>query len=166
MLTSSHPTATDQRESHQLSVWYYLDVLLCVTVFFLGAMVAGIYRYYEPVWMMSFPSLLVIQIARKQYDKVKLQNKIFRCTTGILRIILYIVAIGGLIFPMFLSSQDGKWAYRWKRELFLSTYTEEGQSRSEYTYPRTSSRKSGRISRKVCAEILTGFGNGRHILLY
>jgi len=156
MLTSSHPTATDQKESYQLSIWYYLDTLLCVTVFFLGAMVTGIYRYYEPVWMMSFPSLLVIQIARKQYDKVKLQNKIFRCTTGILRIILYIVAIGGLIFPMFLSSQDGKWAYRWKRELFLSSYTEEARVNLNILIPELLPEKADEYHAKFVPKFLQG----------
>lgn len=156
MLTSSQPTATDQKENYQLSIWYHLDTLLCVTVFFLGAMVTGIYRYYEPVWMMSFPSLLVIQIARKQYDKEKLQNKIFWCTTGILRTILYIVAIGGLILPMFLSSQDRKWAYRWKRELFLSSYTDKGQAGLNILIPEHLPEKAEEYHAKFVPKFLQG----------
>ena len=156
MLTNSEPAATNQKESYQLSVWYYVDSLLCVTVFFLGAMVGGIYRYYEPVWMMSFPSLLVIQIARKRYDKEKPQHRFFRYTTGILRTILYIVAIGGLMLPTFLSSQDGKWAYRWKRELFLSSYTEEARANLNILIPKYLPEKVDEYHAKFMPKFLQG----------
>jgi hypothetical protein len=156
MLTSSKPTATNQKESHQRSVWYYLDTLLCVTVLFLGAMVAVIYRYYEPVWMMSIPFLLVIQIAGKWYEKGIPHSQFFRCTTGILRAVLYIVAIGGMIFPRFLSSQDGKWAYRWKRELFLSSYTDKGQARLNILIPEYLPEKADEYDAKFMPKILQG----------
>ncbi len=156
MLTNSEPTATNQKENYQLSFWYYLDSLLCVIVFFLGAMVAGIYRYYEPVWMMSIPILFVIQIARKWYDKGISHGQFFRCTTGILRTILYIIAIGGLILPMFLSSQGGKWAYRWKRELFLSNYTEKARANLNILIPEHLPEKADEYHATFVPKFLQG----------
>lgn len=88
-------------EKRFYSVWYRLDSVLCVGVFFIGSMIAEMHPFYQYIWACAFPALLLIALCRNLYRRDIPRSRTFQTATAFIRTVVYTIVIGAAVFPFF-----------------------------------------------------------------
>ncbi len=108
-------------KERKFSIWRYIDILLCFLLAFPMSMIGLAYSYYSTIWLISMPLLFVLWLAKPLYDKNRPTPKWLRYVTGILRTVLYGIAVIAILIPQTMGL-DWKWYYPVQRNVYLSNY--------------------------------------------
>ncbi len=108
-------------KERKLSFWRYIDILLCFLLAFPMSMIGLAYSYYNTIWLISMSLLFILWLAKPLYDKNRLTPKWLLYVTGILRTVMYGIAVIAILLPQTMGL-DWKWYYPVQRSVYLSNY--------------------------------------------